>query len=99
MKKITTPKKAAPKKKPAKPTGQSEYELAAKKAISLNPGSAAYSAAIAVIEVLLKKAKSTRPLPELVAFLESALAHAKDGTGQDGGGGTADMSDPGQRAK
>ena len=76
-----------------KPRSPSEYELAAEKAIALNPKSAAYSASVAVIETLLKNAL------EVVAYLRTALANAKDGTGQDGGTATSAIVDPGPRPK
>ncbi len=99
MSKKITAKKTAPKKKPVAPKDQSPYEIAAAKAISLNQKSAAYAAAIAVIEVLLNQAKKTNASPELQVFLETALKNAKDGTGQDGGVAASDVPDPGPRAK
>jgi hypothetical protein len=75
--------------------GSSDYQLAAERAILANKdlSSAGKAAAVAVLETLLNNAQ------QVVAFLQTALANAKSGTGQDGGNPTLDNPFVGPRAK
>jgi len=82
-------KGAPPRKKPVvakepAPKPVSPIVLAADAAIALNPNRAGTAAAVAVIEALIKRARTNQ---EVVKFLTSALKAVKAGGGQDGGTG------------
>jgi hypothetical protein len=89
-------KGAPPRKKPVAakepaPKPVSPIVLAAEAAIALNPTRAGAAAAVAVIEALIKRARTNQ---EVVKFLTSALKAVKAGGGQDGGQGATGEAPP-----